>query len=223
MPLDSATILPQIGYVLTRFSISCEGPGGLNSLTTLQLEELFAVIVHALDCCAPRGSIFDKRKKEIVNEEASALSYKVEVLAGVLTGLRGAYEAGLLRSVEEMVRAEMFDDFVEMAAYLHGAGFKDSAAVLVGGVLEEHLRKLCLKHGIPITTTKASGDEPKKAGVMNDDLARADVYSKLDQKNVTAWLDLRNKAAHGRYDEYDAQHVDYMIAGVKGFLPRYPA
>ena len=33
---------------------------------------------------------------------------------------------------------------------------------------------------------------------MNSDLCGASIYEKLDQKNITAWLDLRNKAAHGR-------------------------
>ena len=36
---------------------------------------------------------------------------------------------------------------------------------------------------------------------MNNDLACGNSYTKLDQKSVTAWLDLRNRAAHGRYGE----------------------
>jgi glutaredoxin len=36
----------------------------------------------------------------------------------------------------------------------------------------------------------------------------AKVYSLLDQKNITAWLELRNKAAHGEYEKYVAQQVE---------------
>ena len=36
---------------------------------------------------------------------------------------------------------------------------------------------------------------------MNNDLACGNSYTKLDQKSVTAWLDLRNRAAHGRYGD----------------------
>ena len=35
----------------------------------------------------------------------------------------------------------------------------------------------------------------------------ADVYNKLDQKSVTSWLDLKNKAAHEKYSEYTKDQV----------------
>ena len=34
---------------------------------------------------------------------------------------------------------------------------------------------------------------------VKDSKAAGAVYSTLDQKSVTAWLDLRNKAAHGKF------------------------
>ena len=64
---------------------------------------------------------------------------------------------------------------------------------------------------------------PKKADRLNADLSAASVISKLDQKNVTAWLDLRNKAAHGRYAEYESPQVNLLIAGVPDFITRNPA
>ena len=44
--------------------------------------------------------------------------------------------------------------------------------------------------------------------------------NKLDQKNVTAWLDLRNKAAHGNYGEYNQQQVEFMLHAVTEFMTR---
>jgi hypothetical protein len=58
---------------------------------------------------------------------------------------------------------------------------------------------------------------------LNADLAGGNVYSKLDQKNVTAWLDLRNKAAHGEYDRYSAPQVGLLISSVRNFITRNPA
>jgi hypothetical protein len=55
---------------------------------------------------------------------------------------------------------------------------------------------------------------------MNADLTAVGAYTKLDQKNVTAWLDLRNKAAHGKYAEYQAAQVALMIAGIRDFITR---
>jgi flagellar biosynthesis chaperone FliJ len=60
----------------------------------------------------------------------------------------------------------------------------------------------------------------KKAEQLNADLVKAEIYSKLDQKAVTTWLDLRNKAAHGKYDEYEARQVEIMNQGVIEFISR---
>ena len=54
----------------------------------------------------------------------------------------------------------------------------------------------------------------------NSELASNAIYNKLEQKNVTAWIDLRNKAAHGKYSEYTVTQVELMYQGVLDFLLR---
>jgi hypothetical protein len=97
----------------------------------------------------------------------------------------------------------VFSDFLEMAEYLLDQGYKGPSAVIGGSVLEEDLRKLCDRFGISILQNQ----KPKKADTLNGELANAGICSKLDQKSVTAWLDLRNKAAHGKYTEYTEEQV----------------
>lgn len=55
---------------------------------------------------------------------------------------------------------------------------------------------------------------------MKDDLARKEVYNKLDQKAVDTWLDLRNSAAHGKDKEYSKEQVGLMLQGITEFLVR---
>ena len=109
---------------------------------------------------------------------------------------------------------------MEMAKYHLSEGYKDAAAVIAGCVLEENLRKLCAKSTISDSDAKGS---PKKASVLNDELVKAGVYTKLEQKSVTAWLDLRNHAAHGHLDKYDAKQVELYMQGILDFLTRFPA
>ena len=97
-----------------------------------------------------------------------------------------------------------------MAQHLLNEGYKDAAAVIAGSSLEAHLRQLCQKSGISTEVIGGASTTPKKADRLNSDLAAAASYSKLDQKNVTAWLDLRNKAAHGKYAEYKAPQVNLL-------------
>jgi hypothetical protein len=124
-----------------------------------------------------------------------------------------------MATVEELVHADLFADFLEMASELLAKGYKDAAAVITGSVLEEHLRKLAGLNGVPIQ----AGAAHKKADTLNADLVKAGAYNKLEQKNVTAWLGLRNDAAHGKYGNYDEAQVQNFVDNVRDFLLRHPA
>ena len=140
---------------------------------------------------------------------------------GVLIAARDELASDWTRTLRGLTAAEIFSDFLEMSAYLLEEGYKDAAAVLVGSTLEEHLRRLSANHNIPVSVEKDGKMVPKKADLLNSELAKAEVYSKLDQKAVTMWLDLRNKAAHGHHDEYTKEQVVLMQQGVTDFMARH--
>jgi hypothetical protein len=108
---------------------------------------------------------------------------------------------------------------MEMAKHLLDESYKDAAAVMIGSVLEEHLRQLCAR--FDIATVDASA-RPRKASALNADLGRTSAYSKFDEKSVTALLDLRNQAAHGRSSEYAIEQVRLMHQTVTDFIARNP-
>src|SRR5262249_46662449 len=137
-----------------------------------------------------------------------------------LRAVRDELTGGWLQTTKSLVSAEIFADFLDMAEYLLSEGYKDPAAVMIGSVLEEHLRQLCSANHIDIEVITPNRVTPKKADALNADLAKASVYSKLDQKSITAWLDLRNKAAHGKYSEYTTEQVRLMSQGVTEFIAR---
>ncbi|MGD0662049.1 MAG: hypothetical protein ABSD38_28665 [Syntrophorhabdales bacterium] len=140
---------------------------------------------------------------------------------GIIKAAKNEVESGWLTSLKGIVSAEVFSDFLEMADYLLGEEYKDASAVMIGSVLEQHLRDLWTKHGMPTTNGReAERAVHPKAEFVNGELAKKGVYGKLDQKNVTAWLDLRNKAAHGKYDQYNADQVKMMLLGVSEFVAR---
>ena len=179
--------------------------------------EAYAVLAATLRRLAPPGSSYIESAADALEHPGDARW--ASTLEGILKALRSDYEAGYLQSVHELLHASVFADFLEMADHLLNEGYKDPAAVLAGGVLEEHLRKLCEKNGID---TESAGS-PKKADMLNSQLTKAGAYEKLDQKNVTAWLDLRNKAAHAKYEEYAKEQVALMTQGVRDLLTRHPA
>lgn len=143
-----------------------------------------------------------------------------EVGIAILKSIKDEISGGWLFSIKKLVSAEIFSDFIEMAQHLLSQGYKDPAAVITGSVLEEHLRQLAISNGVDIEIEAEGGMRPKKTDRLNSDLSKAEVYSKLDQKAVTMWLDLRNKAAHGQYQEYTLDQVSNMMQSVLEFMVR---
>lgn len=137
---------------------------------------------------------------------------------GILNSIKTEIERGWLTTIKGLISAEIFSDFLEMAEHLLSEKYYQPAAVMIGSVLEEHLRQLSHKNGIAIAEIKGGKSIPKKADLLNAELTGGAIYNKLDQKNVTAWLDLRNKAAHGKYAEFSQEQVEIMLAGVTEFF-----
>jgi len=172
----------------------------------------------AIERYARPGSSYRDETQRINSSKGHAESRAVELL-GVAQALRDDYAAGHMRSVEELVHADVFSDFLDMAKELQDKGFKDPAAVLAGSVLEGHLRQLAA--GSDIAVEKPDG-KPRSAEAINADLGK-EVYGTGEQKAVTAWLDLRNAAAHADYEKYDAGQVALLIEAVRAFALRHPA
>ena len=84
------------------------------------------------------------------------------------------------------------------------AGYFAPAAVVIGSVLEDGLRKICVSNSIELP-------EKPKLDAMNSALAKAGVYNTLTQKKVTALADIRNSAAHGKWAEFDKSDVEVTL------------
>jgi len=143
---------------------------------------------------------------------------ETEIGINILFAIRKELEDDWLVSIKQLVSADIFSDFLEMSKYLLDQRYKDPAAVMIGSVLEEHLRILCSIYSVDVTVLKHGVPVHKNADTINADLVKVSAYGVLEQKSVTAWLDLRNRAAHGKYSEYTQEQVELMYHGVLNFL-----
>ena len=209
------TLLQKYSQVVRAVSSSYE-----HNIDNNQLSEATSAIHATIARFSYEGSKHISNADAAVKQYGQANSFCVEILFGILKALKADYEAGYLLSIQELIHGDVFSDFLEMAEHLNSEGYKDPSAVLAGGVLEEHLRKLCIKSKVSILKPDGS---PKKADSMNNDLAGATAITKLDQKNVTAWLGLRNDAAHGHFAKYNKDQVTLQISGIRDFITRNPA
>ena len=193
--------------------------GGNNDIL---IHNLITRIFATIERIVGRNSEYYKHALKNASGEWRA-SKVLDFLIGTIEGLYHDIKKNYLKSLTEIIHSDVFEDYLEMAEYLLNEGYKDPAAVISGSTLEEHLRQLCSKNGININVQTGTGQRPKRANQINSELAKNEVYSILDQKSITAWLDLRNKAAHGKYNEYGPKNVELMVMGIKDFINRNPA
>jgi hypothetical protein len=156
--------------------------------------------------------------KEFDSTVNDSYTYNTERGVEILKSIKNEIEQGWLTSIRALVVADVFADFVEMAEHLLKEGYKDAAAIILGSVLEDTLRKIALRNGIAITNDKG---KPLTIEPLNIEVAKKEVYNSLIKKQVTAWADLRNNAAHGHYDEYNSDQVKDMLTYVTHFTATY--
>jgi hypothetical protein len=124
------------------------------------------------------------------------------------------YSKGYLIETTALIRAEVFGDLLEQSEHLLEQGYYQAAAVLAGGILEDSLRKLCQTHA-------ASIPAKPKIDALNSQLTKKGIYSVLVQKRITWLADIRNKAAHGQWSEFDKADVERMLPQVRDFVTDY--
>lgn len=123
-------------------------------------------------------------------------------------------EDGFLTDVRTLVSAEVFTDFLAMVEHLLDHGYKDPAASLCGAVLEEGLRRIATNRGVNLR-------KRDDLSALNQKLPAKGVYTRLVQKRLAVWTDVRNAAVHGKFAEYSKADVADMLAGVSSFLAQH--
>lgn len=212
--------LKQLDELLAKHATMCASSqcDDLSDLSKVDRQSLVTRSVAAIHRITGANSTYSVQIQEILKNMPNLYLHTSSII-GIAQAVRDDLEAGYINTLIELVHADTFADFLDMAHHLQETGYKDAAAVITGSTLESHIRSLCVKYNIEIE----SNGKPLKADKLNSDLARVEVYSKLDQKNITAWLDLRNKAAHGKYDEYTQDQVELLISSIRDFIGRIPA
>lgn len=161
-------------------------------------------------------------KKRVADMRKEINLAEIVQLHGMIAAIKRDYEDGMLDDISEMIEANVVADYLTQAEQLLRGGKKGvhtygPAAVLAGAVLEDGLRRLCARQTPPISTNKPGG-HPKTMGTLIDALKSAGLFNELKAKQLRAWADIRNAAAHGRFNSFNRADVEQMLVGVQTFL-----
>jgi hypothetical protein len=171
----------------------------------------------------PKGHIHREAVEELpsLNPSHEDLQSAVSLIRGVKDDL----DKGFLDDLSGQIEAEIASDYMGQAQHLLAEGQRGKfdhvpAAVLAGAVLEKSLRTLCNQQQPPIPLKTPKG-EFKTLSPLVDELKKAGVFNEAKAKQLRAWADLRNLAAHGEFAQFKRTDVEGMISGIESFLADY--
>lgn len=171
-----------------------------------------------------RGREFAKDLKDNTSGKKGKL-FILQYIVGTLHGLKFDYENGFLVDLERRILSIVSTDYMAQVEGLLDEGQSGQydhvpGAVLCGAVLEDALRRLCDRQSPPVPTEKPNG-RPKALNALIQDLQKANAFNKLKAQQLRGWAQVRNSAAHGKFDEFNRDDVKLMVKGVKNFLADY--
>jgi len=118
-----------------------------------------------------------------------------EILSQLLVDI----QAGLLSSVADHARAEVFDSFLDHAKLYLDNKHSNRAGVIAGVVFEDSIRRICRIHQIE--------EQGSNLDQLISDLVKAGILSEVKAKRARTAADVRNKATHAQWDKFDEKDV----------------
>ena len=173
-------------------------------------------VSNLLQTASLPGSVFFNESKTLMTHENMKHGIPSEIVSkmlGLLMSAQQEWESGLMRRIEYIVSAETFDDFIDHAENYHKGNKKIESAVLASAVLEDTVKKICLKNSI---STKGQSLES-----LIDELSKAGAITPVKAKRIKAFAGVRNHALHAEFDDFDIKDVGEMIKGIRELIEDY--
>ncbi|MDD5087593.1 MAG: hypothetical protein PHI18_02180 [bacterium] len=138
-----------------------------------------------------------------------------DVLLGILKAAKRDFANGLLIHPRIVATADSMADILDQAEHLLLNDYHVAACVLVGGAMESTLRTMW--------EVQYKGEQVPKPSMneFNQRLHKASAYDAVTFRQISAYGQLRNNAAHGKYDEVDKPRVEDFLRFTREFIMRY--
>lgn len=184
------------------------------SFTNIKYYELYERSKTILNQICPDDQAF-------IDRLDSPSSENIERIIGKLRAAQLDLNDGIL-SLEQQIQAQISIDLMKQAEALLGEDESANlnhvpSAVLAGAVLEHFLRTLCNRQSPAISLNLDNGNFKTLATLVND-LEKAELYNSVEKKQLKVWVEIRNFAAHGQFDQFNYDQVVKMIEGIKSFI-----
>lgn len=136
---------------------------------------------------------------------------KVVETLSIMKSLREETEYGLITNIENLISKDILISINDEASALLDAGYKDASAIYCRVMLESGIKKMCDNNDI-------NYNQNIKLNTLINTLKSNKVLNTIEWRQVLAWVDIGNAAAHGEFDKYDNEEVVLMLKGISKFM-----
>lgn len=152
-------------------------------------------------------------------ENLSETSESVAIIRGKMRGIYLDIEQRKLNHLADVIYKEDVEDLLKEAGELFEGDAPQShilAAMLTGILLENSVRKLCIREGVI-----PENDKWKSLGSLVNALKKIEFFNENQLEQLGVWRNIRNDVVHGKFDSFTRSEVESMMDGVKNFVDEY--
>lgn len=160
-------------------------------------------VVHL--ACPSEGNAYRVMIDKLAARPPSSLHIHntVGAMYHILHRLSDDIRDGLLASIVDHARAEVFGDFLDAAKEYEKRGRKNEAGVIAGVVFEDTLRRLCDKQAVP--------EKGQPLDQLISELTKRGALTPTKSKRARVAAHLRTQATHAQWEEFDSGDVRATI------------
>jgi hypothetical protein len=162
----------------------------------------------------PRFVIPDPRGR--INEPMPDWELKVDIKKGlgILSSIRDEINSDLLRSQDIIITKDLLLSISDEARALLKANYFPAAAIYCRVYLENMVKKLADKNNIVFS-------KDTRLGALCEELKNKEIINLPDWRQIQAWADLGNEAAHGNFENCIPTKISTMISGLEQIEQQY--
>lgn len=140
--------------------------------------------------------------------------FEQNFLPNALRTLPLLYQKDRLRGVKAEVLSEIGLEFIDAASLLQSKGHRWAAILLAGAALEDWVRDVCQKHGLP----EREGEALKPLSHVNSSLLQKHLYSEETALKISAWDRVITRALAASSERFSDDEVDSIIKAIRSFI-----
>ncbi|TKB08150.1 hypothetical protein [Desulforhopalus sp. IMCC35007] len=137
---------------------------------------------------------------------------------GIIKAGQRDIEGDWLETTRGAVTKDVLIDMLKLAKIQKDQSNDKAAVIMMGAILEELLRNLCLKADIRVYNEIQGKAVAKKGLQLTGEAYKKKIYERQENKMIIAWLELYNEAVAGKDENITPSKASQMLTGMQSFL-----